>query len=238
MEEHPLLNREPLAAFGASVLEGLWREIDGFAPIPECRDLTFLGMAHGWAGVLFATMRWCQAAGRPLPGTLAERLGQLADLAEPAGRGLRWRRKLGRRTRAGSTAGSGLFDYVPSWCNGSAGFVFLWTLAHRLSGEERFLRLAEGAAFDAADDPDNAADLCCGTAGRAYALLALHRATGESAWLHRAQALAVRAARSVRAVTMRRDSLYKGEVAVAVLAADLERPEESAMPFFEAEGWR
>jgi hypothetical protein len=32
-------------------------------------------------------------------------------------------------------------------------------------------------------------------------------------------------------------SLYKGDIGVAVLVAELERPESSAMPFFEDEAW-
>jgi hypothetical protein len=36
---------------------------------------------------------------------------------------------------------------------------------------------------------------------------------------------------------MRRDSLYKGDVGVALLEADLAEPFLSAMPLFESEGW-
>ena len=90
------------------------------------------------------------------------------------------------------------------------------------------------AAFEA---PDGIADLCCGLAGRAYAALAAYKVTGEDAWLARGRDLAERAAVGVRRYALRRDSLYKGEVGVAVLAADLERPLESSMPAFEAEAW-
>ena len=58
-----------------------------------------------------------------------------------------------------------------------------------------------------------------------------------AAWLDRGIALAERAARAVRRDPLRRDSLYKGEVGVAVLAADLARPDWAAMPLFEREGW-
>jgi hypothetical protein len=34
---------------------------------------------------------------------------------------------------------------------------------------------------------------------------------------------------------LRADSLYKGEVGIALLAADLEQPEFAAMPFFASE---
>ena len=34
---------------------------------------------------------------------------------------------------------------------------------------------------------------------------------------------------------LRPESLYKGELGIAVLAADLERPEQACMPLFEIE---
>ena len=80
-------------------------------------------------------------------------------------------------------------------------------------------------------------DLCCGLAGRGYALLTAYRATGDDTWLARARQLGDRAATAVRAESLRRDSLYKGEIGVAVFAADLSRPSESAMPFYDREGW-
>jgi len=36
-------------------------------------------------------------------------------------------------------------------------------------------------------------------------------------------------------LAMRAESLYKGELGVAVLAAELEKPESAAMPLFERE---
>jgi hypothetical protein len=65
----------------------------------------------------------------------------------------------------------------------------------------------------------------------------LYKHSGEPAWLARAHRLSDYAARSVRVESLRRDSLYKGEVGVALLAADLEAPEHACMPLFEAEGW-
>ena len=78
---------------------------------------------------------------------------------------------------------------------------------------------------------------CCEVAGRAYALLELHRSTGLTVWLDRAQRLASRSARTAaqqRSAEHPRHSLYKGELGLAVLIADLERPMAAAMPMF---GW-
>jgi hypothetical protein len=126
---------------------------------------------------------------------------------------------------------------MPGWCNGSAGFVHLWTAAHTAFRDDRWADLAERAGWDAYLTP-GIAQLCCGLAGQAYALLELYRHTGERRWLTAAAELAVRAAADVTPVRDGSDgryipgSLHKGELGVAVLAADLARPETASMPFF------
>ena len=212
------------------MLAGLWAELESAPALSDLAERPNLGMAHGWAGDLYASLRWCQATGSPLPESLAERLAELAGRAEPWGRGLRWR-WYGGGERAKS-AGS-----MPGWCNGSAGFVHLFTLAHEILGDPRYAALALGAAWNAWESPDRNGSLCCGLTGRAYALLHLHRHGGGAVWLARARQLAERAAADLRWAAESPDSLYKGEVGLAVLAADLARPEGAAMPFFGDEGW-
>lgn len=212
-----------LLGLGDQLLASLWAELDPLPPVPVRDPLTNLGMAHGWAGYLYATLRWCRAAGRPRPARLKERLKELAACAQPWGRGVRW--------RWGTSS-------MPGWCNGSAGFVFLWTLAHRELGDPAFAALTEGAAWNTWEAPDGGGSLCCGLAGRAYALLNFHRHGGGSEWLERARDLANRAALDIVRTSEREDSLYKGTVGVALLAAEIARPGAAAMPFFEEEGWR
>jgi serine/threonine-protein kinase len=213
---------------GDRLLSDLWEEIGELPPVPECGGVPNLGMAHGWAGYLYTSLRWCRVAGRPLPPRLLERLAELASCARPWGRGLRWR----WYAEDGRDAGS-----MPGWCNGSAGFVFLWMLAWRMLGDDRYRTLAEGAAWNAWESPDSSGNLCCGLAGRAYSLLNLHRHDGGPEWLERARILTERAAVTAEREGGTPDSLYKGAVGVAVLAADLARPEGAAFPFFEEEGW-
>jgi serine/threonine-protein kinase len=198
--------------------------------VGEDAGLPGLGVAHGWAGRLYAALRWCRAAGEAPPAGLAARLAELAALAEPWGRGLRWPCIGEDGSHLGSLAG---------WCKGSAGFYFLWDEALRHFPEEGgpgFARLREGAAWHAWEGPDEGPDLCCGVAGRSYALLSLFRRTGEAAWRARAEALAERAARGAlrpeRAADAP-DALLKGALGVAVLGADLESPEAAAFPCFE-----
>jgi eukaryotic-like serine/threonine-protein kinase len=237
-----LLQDTALRQLGNETLLAIWKEIDRFAPVQECPELPLLGMSHGWAGILYATLRWCQSSGSALPTNLKSRLQQLAECAEHKGRGVHWKwgtQKLGNEW---------VSYYMPGWCNGSAGFVYLWTLARQIFDDQMYLSLAEKAAWNAWEESETNGTLCCGLAGQAYALLHFYKHTNQSEWLLRAQELANMAAvhiteldsrytKAEHVLGIRPDSLYKGEIGVAVLAADLTRPEMSCLPFFEAEGW-
>jgi serine/threonine-protein kinase len=85
-------------------------------------------------------------------------------------------------------------------------------------------------------------DLCCGLAGQAYSQLHLYKHTGDRMWLENASALTARALRQAQLSSNTEGipgslSLCKGRSALAILISDLSRPECSAMPFFEDEGW-
>ncbi|HEV2854964.1 MAG TPA: lanthionine synthetase LanC family protein [Thermoanaerobaculia bacterium] len=221
----PLTLRE----LGEELLAGIWEEIDALPPIPRCAERPNLGVAHGWAGYLYATLQWCRAAARPLPSRTEERLRELGGCARPRGRGLCW-----------PWYGENGEDHgvMSGWCNGSAGFVFLWTLACRQLGDPDFQALAQGAAWNAWEDPSGPANLCCGLAGRAYALLNLYKHGGGEEWLARARDLAERAALTFeQGGAETPHGLFWGEAGVAALAADLARPEGAAFPCFEEEGW-
>ena len=183
-----------------------------------------LGVAHGYAGIFYAVLQWAQVSKAAVPGELQARLEQLAGLAQPAGRGLGW---------PVSTRGTNLDGMRATWCNGAAGHLHLWLLAHDLLGDPRYLSLAQGAAWTAYEAPSTGGDLCCGSAGRAYALLRFFRQTGDRIWLDRAHELAEHAAQAIRTRQLRRNSLYRGEVGVCLLAADLHEPDQARMPLFE-----
>ncbi len=219
--------RQPLRDLAAEVSGEIWEYLDAQPPIPDS-EIDHLGVAHGWAGFLYATLQWSRAGGAPVAEPVMARLEELRALAYPAGRGQRWSwMQSGRHGR-----------FMPGWCNGSAGHVFLWTLAARLLGRQDYLDLAVDVGWDTWETPFRPASLCCGLAGRAYALLNLFKHTGGELWLARARDLAARAVRvGYFDLEDHPHSLYRGKLALAVLAADLERPEESALPFFEEEGW-
>ena len=218
-----------LRAAGDAAVEELWCLLPPGPAGP--RSPLAPGIAHGWGGILYATLRWSRAAGTPVPAAFAVRLSELAAWATPIGRGVHW--PLQR------SPGASQPEEVPGWCNGPAGLVHLWTLAHRSFGRAEFLELAQASAWSAWEAPSAFPDLCCGLAGRAYALLNLYRHSGDTEWLDRARVLGDRA----HAALQRGGgfahplSLFKGEPGIVLLGADLAVPEAGCMPFFEPEGW-
>jgi eukaryotic-like serine/threonine-protein kinase len=226
--QHALVDHSPLMVLGDRIAQKILEEVTNFPAIVECKDLVLLGIAHGWAGLLYAQMQWARARRREPGPEIRERLYELGELGEAQGTGMRWKIRLHTKRRSHS-------QYMSGWCNGSAGMVFLWTLAHEAYKEARFLELAEKAARNAWESGEQASTLCCGSSGSAYALLAMHRAAGDRVWLTRSEELLERA---IRYASIGVDcSLYKGNLGVALLAQEIEHPTWSAMPVFEAERW-
>ena len=212
---------------GNDLYAGLLNRLTGEPPIGQAGGGEYLGIAHGWAGLLYCALRWCKLLGLRPPTVVEDRLQQLADRAQFTKAGARWP----VQAVAGSVS-------IAGWCNGSAGHAFLWTLAHEMYPGPRYLELAERAAMDAFAGTGGGHSLCCGSAGQAYAQLRLYKHTGERRWLDQARNLAGKAAAFGNTMARRNEeglpySLYKGDVGVAVLVADLEQPEFAAMPFFE-----
>jgi serine/threonine-protein kinase len=217
---------------GTQRLETLWSEITGFDPLTHCPQWSNLGIAHGWAGLLYTTLRWHVATGTPLPAPFEDKLAQLFACGRPRERGLEWPWRQGADYRGREMA-------MPGWCNGAAGFVYLACLAHRVLKDARWLDAGIGAGWQSWEGGAGPVDLCCGLAGRAHALLDLHRATGETVWLTRAHALidrAVTLAPDMRTKEHPRHSLYKGELGLALTVAEFDAPAQATMAVFGEAG--
>ena len=232
----PRLDAEPLAEFLVQTADDIWRGLSDLGDgIGDIAQIPHLGIAHGWAGILYAQLRVRRALGISPPEGLGDSLDQLAARAEPLGRGVSW---VGTVRHHGQTAETP--SHAPGWCSGSAGHVYLWTQAYDAFREQRYLDLAEQAAWYAWEHPDRHPRLCCGLAGRVFALLEIYRETGSPAWLDRAQRLAQHMAAALDSEPIggpRALSLYWGALGPALVAIELECPERSAMPLFGAEGW-
>jgi aminoglycoside phosphotransferase (APT) family kinase protein len=224
-ENIPLLDgssfRDELKTTGDRLLGELWSLLDTY-PSLAADSTIYYGIAHGWAGFLYATARWCLASGSPEPAGFYPRVDQLLGLALTEGRQMRW-------PLTGTQK-----DSWPGWCHGSAGYVFLWTSLFALTGDRQFIRVAEGAAhhFLSGETMTNGS-LCCGTAGEAYSLLNLYRATSDTSWLVKARQIAARTLRNSHSAALRANSLYKGDVGLGVLFAEIGQPEYARMPVFE-----
>lgn len=226
---HDAINRLPVLELGERARASVASWLDGHSPGDD--QLHWYGIAHGWAGLLFALLRWTQASGAPLPPSATASFDALAAVGRERSGMMWWPVD---RNANGEDSGP-----QTGWCHGSAGYVLLWTLAEQVL-KRGYLELAEGAARHLADrlgrDGNANASLCCGFAGQGYGLLALFRMTGDMAWRDLAVAasdLAVKYAPG----SSRRDSLYKGDVGIAALLVDLDRPDFASMPLFEAEPW-
>lgn len=212
-----------LRGHGAKIADRLHSWMATLADVGRCPELTSLGIAHGWAGILHALLLWSNAAGSPVGVDVERRLEQLADCGVAEGDGTVWPLKRGPDEEQKSRS------LVGSWCNGSAGYVQLWLQAYRAGGSPRHLDLAERAGRSTARAREGGANVCCGSAGRGYALAALHRITGDAGWLRDARELCDEA---LGATWSLEDSLYKGRLGAVLLAAELESPASVEAPFF------
>jgi eukaryotic-like serine/threonine-protein kinase len=221
--------RSPLLAHGARAYAALCQTLEAAA---MSTTVSASGVAHGWAGALYAGLRWCVASGCAPAPVIGRRLSELAAHGEPHGRGVRWPWMLDGGSRS---------TYTPGWCNGTAGMVSLWTVAARVMRDPVFDELADRSAWHTWESGGGGADLCCGNAGAAYALLARYQTTGDVAWLRRATSRAERAVRAMRrglpSEAVGRDSLFHGDIGLALLVAELDWPTDACMPFFGHEGW-
>jgi serine/threonine-protein kinase len=216
-----------LVEFGNRTVTSVWAHLNKLPEIAACEDPGYIGIAHGWAGLCLSALMWSGLVESAVPDDVQTRLDQLARLAEPYGRGIRWPIKAVSRGRS--------HNYLTSWCNGAPGHVHLWTAAASAYGSKLYAELAEKAAWCTWEYRDNLGSICCGYAGRAYALLNQYRFSDDVQWLDRARELC-RLAQVSEFEPNVSNSLYKGDLGVAVLCSDLDAPDQARQPFFELEG--
>ena len=185
------------------------------------RALSYLGPAHGFAGIVAALAR------RPelLP---AERLAPdatatLAATAVREGDHANWAPALGHPLEDPR-------GIRVQWCHGAPGMVASLAALPR-EDELDALLLAGGELTYAAGPLRKGANLCHGTAGNGFALLKLFTRTGDELWLDRARRFAMHAAGQVAAAREHhgcgRYSLWTGDVGTAMyLEACLEGTSE------------
>ena len=167
-----------LNVLGSELFTSVSGELERRPGIRDASDLGLLGIAHGWAGLLYALLLWCRATGSPASDMILSRLAELASLGEPAAGGLRWRRTLSTHND------DPRYRYLTGWCNGTAGIAFLWTLAERFAGDGLPADSPSGRL--STSSPASSPSTNCAVAVPEKPMqpaAALHRSTGNPRWL-------------------------------------------------------
>jgi len=203
--------------YGNSLMDIIWHDKLSTA-ISEDYSVKFTGIAHGWAGLIYAALRWHQAADIPVPAWLENKIMELYDVREDHNGPVIWKNKINTR----------YFYYMPGWCNGGAGFLELFTLAADIFKKAEYIDIAEKIAIDVYNNDSMAADLCCGLAGRSYSLLSLYRATQNEKYYDQAKGLLTK---SKQVTTfLKTDSLFKGKFGLNLLEIEMEKANAGSFP--------
>lgn len=216
-KNNPYLDLSSIRDLGDRIEHLLWERVPK-TPIAS-KEGDYLGMAHGWSGFCYGSMRWWSTTGAAPKEHVRSRIEELVELAEDNGKGVQWPYAIGNK------------GYAGGWCNGHAGWLFFWIEAARTYGDPRYAKLAEASGLSVWGDRHGISSICCGAAGKAYSLLDLYRYTEDKIWLRRAERI------TRLAIENEEDgySLYKSMAGVAVLAAEIEAPDGACMPVFERE---
>ncbi len=212
----------PIILSANRIMNDLWSTLDQYPGLAKKNEVNYFGIAHGWAGILYATLYWCSVAGQDLPEQFMNRVEQIYNCRIENKSVIYW-----PVTTTEVRPWTG-------WCNGSAGHIFLWSLLYRHFKEEKYLNIAERTMQHVLQDARSKIyNLCCGTSGQAYSLLCLYNLTGEKKYLEHSMSLKQRILDNLSYPSERINSLYKSMPGAAVLFCELERPELARMPLFE-----
>jgi serine/threonine-protein kinase len=214
------VGRAVVAATVNPLMHELWQQLDALPAMATEKVVDYFGIAHGWAGLLYATLSWCRETGTPLPEQFQTRQEELISLAIGTNSQTQW-----------PVSNSNQTPWL-GWCHGNAGYVFLWSLAYEHFQQDRFLQLSKEAAAPLFTSRPQTSNLCCGLAGEAYALLRLYQLTGSKEYLVQAQKLTEQMLQDLSSPDLRNHSLYKGELGIGLLACELKKPSMARMPLF------
>lgn len=216
--------------FGDTILDRIWNASTSLSSGPLATG-QYLGLAHGIAGILYGTLRFCMTGRRALPKTFMAHLEHLMMTATQNEDACVWPARMARD------------DYQSSWCNGSAGFILLWCEAYEAMQESKLLGVARRAGKgleillkeegrrEFISSADAAASLCCGRSGAGFAFLRLYHLTGEALWYELAASCLPNVSDPHSFFLDGSHSLYKGRIGMLALLNALCNPHERRMPF-------
>lgn len=214
-------NLDIIKKLGASLLEEIWTGADKEPAMNVANNINYFGIAHGWSGLLYATLHWCTNTGTALPQNFNHRIDELMACAVKKDHLIYW--PLSQANK----------NSWPGWCNGNAGHIFLLVLLYKHFNDAKFLNLAEALSNGIINLPHYNNNLCCGLSGMAYSMMALYKITGDKKYLEAVQKTKQSIIKNIASPMDDNNSLYKGEVGLGLLFCESAIPDLARMPLFE-----
>ena len=222
LKSTPEYNVSVIEKLAAILMQEIWNEADGETHMHLPNKIGYFGIAHGWAGLLYATLHWCSNAASDLPKNFYIRVEELIACAVKKDNVIYWPLSVTDK------------KWWPGWCNGSAGYIFLLLLLYKHFNDNKFLDSAISLSNNmAASTQWNNSNLCCGTAGTAYAVTALYKTIGEKKLLQTINKLKQAIMKNINSPALDNNSLYKGEVGPGLFICESENLNFARMPLFE-----
>jgi hypothetical protein len=182
------------------------------------RGPSYLGMAHGLAGILLAAEAGASAFGLELATEL--RAAVIDAIMSHRTRGP------GRIANWQCQAGDARPRFINGWCHGAAGVALAAMAARRLSSDPSYDPLVECALPSAYALRGGGRDFCCGAAGQAHVFVEAYRLLGDRRWLRRARV----AERGLTGWCPRNRTLQRGRLGLEYLRLRLDHPDHLPMP--------
>ncbi len=212
---------ECIKKLAAETLEEIWQAIDKEPPMAAANTIKYFGIAHGWGGLLYATLHWCCNSGCVLPAHFYNRVNELMACMIKKDDTIFWPVSHDNKS------------VWPGWCNGNAGHIFLLIQLYKYSKDKTFLQTAETALNSIANLQHRTNNLCCGLSGITYAALALYNITGNKKYINDTQNFKQAIFKNIAPPVDDNNSLYKGEVGAGLLFCESAVPCSAKMPLFE-----
>ncbi len=179
------------------------------------------GIAHGVAGLLYAIAKWNNTLGIPLESEIVSYIDALLTKAKVSTETICWPITQHKE------------EFSLGWCNGTAGYICLFTQLYKLSKNSLYLLTAQKCAQTIIHRELYSTDLCCGLTGCAFSLLNLYQIDHDIIWLNKAKIYAESAVKNIHYHALKPFSLLKGFLGVALLIAELDQPLSAVFPILE-----